>query len=222
MRMQLDEIIADSTYEMIQDEGFAEQMCSENRSLAQKILDAIKNVLSKLRQVLAEGDGFTPAPERPLLLSQLDILKDAEKLWTDGLVKAAENRDAVGVKKSGKESYSLRQFEDGQRYVEIDIDTSMFDGLTRREKGSLATKIIKRYFAGKSVGEENRIFVNGKGCGRIRIPPCKTRGDSTRRKSAPRLSWIIFLRQALILEKQKTVHTVTFIPIQWMVLDILT
>lgn len=168
----LDEIIADSTYEMIQDEGFAEQMCSENRSLAQKILDAIKNVLSKLRQVLAEGDGFTPA-QNAALLSQLDILKDAEKLWTDGLVKAAENRDAVGVKKSGKESYSLRQFEDGQRYVEIDVDTSMFDGLTRREKGSLATKIIKRYFAGKPVGEENRIFVNGKGAEEYGFPLVK-------------------------------------------------
>lgn len=97
----LDEIIADSTYEMIQDEGFAEQICSENGSLAQKILDAIKNVLSKLRQVLAEGDGFTPA-QNAALLSQLDILKDAEKLWTDGLVKAAENRDAVGAKGSTK------------------------------------------------------------------------------------------------------------------------
>ena len=168
----LDEIIADSTYEMIQDEGFAEQVCSENGSLAQKILDAIKNVLSKLRQVLAEGDGFTPA-QNAALLSQLDILKDAEKLWTDGLVKAAENRDAIGVKKSGKESYSLRQFEDGQRYVEIDVDTSMFDGLTRREKGSLATKIIKRYFAGKPVGEENRIFVNGKGAEEYGFPLVK-------------------------------------------------
>lgn len=97
----LDEIIADSTYEMIQDENFVQQLCSENRSLAQKILDAIKNVLSKLRQALAEGDGFTPA-QNAALLSQLDILKDAEKLWTDGLVKAAENRDAVGAKGSTK------------------------------------------------------------------------------------------------------------------------
>ena len=168
----LDEIIADSTYEMIQDENFVQQLCSENRTLSQKILDAIKNVLSKLRQVLAEGDGFTPA-QNAALLSQLDILKDAEKLWTDGLVKAAENRDAVGVKENGKDSYSLRQFEDGQRYVEIDVDTSMFDGLTRREKGSLATKIIKRYFAGKPVGEENRIFVNGKGAEEYGFPLVK-------------------------------------------------
>ena len=101
----LDEIIADSTYEMIQDEGFAEQLCSENGSLAQKILDAIKNVLSKLRQVLAEGDRFTPA-QNAALLSQLDILKDAEKLWTDGLMKAAENRDAVGEKNAQNVRYS--------------------------------------------------------------------------------------------------------------------
>lgn len=165
----LDEIIADSTYEMIQDEGFAEQLCSGNRSFAQKLLDAIKNVLSKLRQVLAEGDGFTPA-QNAALLSQLDILKDAEELWTDGLAKAAENRDAVGTKESDKESYSLRQFEDGQRYVEIDVDTSMFDELTKKEKGSLATKIIKKRFAGKPVGTENRIFVNGKGAEEYGFP----------------------------------------------------
>lgn len=165
----LDEIIADSTYEMIRDENFVQQLCSENRTLSQKILDAIKNVLSKLRQVLAEGDGFTPA-QNAALLSQLDILKDAEKLWTDGLVKAAENRDAVGVKENGKDSYSLRRFEDGRRYVEIDVDTSMFDGLTRKEKGSLATKIIKKRFAGKPVGTENRIFVNGKGAEEYGFP----------------------------------------------------
>lgn len=171
----LDEIIADSTYEMIQDEGFAEQMCSENGSLAQKILDAIKNVLSKLRQVLAEGDGFTPA-QNAALLSQLDILKDAEKLWTDGLVKAAENRDAVGVKESGKDSYSLRQFEDGRRFVEIDGDTSMFDDLTKREQGALATSIIKKSFAGKVIGVDNRVFVNGRGAGEYGFP-VKKLGD---------------------------------------------
>ena len=171
----LDEIIADSTYEMIRDEGFAEQMCSENGSLAQKILDAIKNVLSKLRQVLAEGDGFTPA-QNAALLSQLDILKDAEKLWTDGLVKAAENRDAVGVKESGKDSYSLRQFEDGRRFVEIDGDTSMFDDLTKREQGALATSIIKKSFAGKVIGVDNRVFVNGRGAGEYGFP-VKKLGD---------------------------------------------
>lgn len=107
----LDEIIADSTYEVLQDETFVEELCRENRSIAQSILNAIKDVLKKLRSLLADGDRFTPA-QNAQLLSNLDILKEFEKKWTDGLLKSVENRDAVGsvgtevkvVKLSAKES----------------------------------------------------------------------------------------------------------------------
>lgn len=92
----LDEIIADSTYEMLQDEGFVDELCKSRRNIAQAVLDAIKNVLDKLRAVLAEGEGFTPA-QNENLLSQLDILKDFERIWANGLARAAENSDAVGV-----------------------------------------------------------------------------------------------------------------------------
>lgn len=91
----LDEILADSTYEMIQDEEFINELCRENRGIAQAILNAIKDVLAKIRTVLVEGDRFTPR-QNEALLSELDVLKDAEKLWTDGLMRAAENRAAVG------------------------------------------------------------------------------------------------------------------------------
>lgn len=91
----LDEIIADSTYEMLQDEGFVDELCKTHRGVAQAILDAIKGVLRKLRAVIADGDRFTPA-QNEALLSELDILKEFEKMWTDGLMRAAENRAAVG------------------------------------------------------------------------------------------------------------------------------
>ena len=91
----LDEIVADSTYEMIQDENFINEICQSNRSVARAILDAITELLSKIRKVLVEGESFTPK-QNAELLSNLDILKDAEKLWTDGLMKATENRDSVG------------------------------------------------------------------------------------------------------------------------------
>ncbi|MDD6476524.1 MAG: peptidoglycan DD-metalloendopeptidase family protein [Eubacteriales bacterium] len=107
----LDEILADSTYEVLQDETFVEELCKENRSIAQSILNAIKDVLKKLRSLLADGDRFTPA-QNAQLLSNLDILKEFEKKWTDGLLRSVENRDAVGtvgtevkvVKLSAKES----------------------------------------------------------------------------------------------------------------------
>lgn len=90
----LDEIIADSTYEVLQDETFVEELCRENRSIAQSILNAIKDVLKKLRSLLADGDRFTPA-QNAQLLSNLDILKEFERKWTDGLLRSVENRDAV-------------------------------------------------------------------------------------------------------------------------------
>ena len=107
----LDEILADSTYEVLQDETFVEELCKENRNIAQSILNAIKDVLKKLRSLLADGDRFTPA-QNAQLLSNLDILKEFEKKWTDGLLRSVENRDAVGavgtevkvVKLSAKES----------------------------------------------------------------------------------------------------------------------
>ena len=90
----LDEIIADSTYEMLQDEGFVDELCRSHRNVAQRLLDAIRDVLAKLRNVLAEGDSFTPQ-QNAGLLSELDILKDFERIWANGLMRAAENRDAV-------------------------------------------------------------------------------------------------------------------------------
>ena len=92
----LDEIIADATYEMLNDETFADEVCAEHRSIAQAILDAIKAVLKKLRIMLADGESFTPK-QNAGLLSQLDILKECEKIWTDGLARASENRYAVGA-----------------------------------------------------------------------------------------------------------------------------
>lgn len=91
----LDEIIADSTYEVLQDEEFIDEVVKTDRSIAQAILDAIKNVLRKLRLVIAGGDRFTPA-QNEALLSELDLLKEFERMWVDGLAKAAENRAAVG------------------------------------------------------------------------------------------------------------------------------
>lgn len=91
----LDEIIADSTYEMLQDEEFIDEVSKTHRNIAQALLGAIKEVLKKLRLMIAGGDRFAPA-QNEALLSELDILKEFEKMWTDGLMRAAENRAAVG------------------------------------------------------------------------------------------------------------------------------
>lgn len=116
----LDEILADSTYEMIQDESFVEERCSKDRNIAQSILNAIKSVISKIRAAIAEGQGFSPK-QNAKLLSELGILKDAEKLWADGLMEAARNKDAVGRVEFNEElSFSIKEdMTDLQRYEKL-------------------------------------------------------------------------------------------------------
>lgn len=129
----LDEILADATYEMLQDESFVESLCIEERSIAHKILDAIQNVIKKLRQILIDAERFTPA-QNEALLSQLDILKDAEKLWTDGLMKSAENRDAVGD----------NQRDEGIQYQVAETDS----------EGNELSQAQQEYFADSKVRDE--------------------------------------------------------------------
>lgn len=122
----LDEIIADSTYEMIQSQDFTDMLCKENRSLAQSILNAIKNVIDKIRTMLKEGSSFTPK-QNASLLSELDLLKEATKLWADGLMVAAENRAAVGrAEGESFKKYLIGKDDKGNDIVIINED--VFEG----------------------------------------------------------------------------------------------
>lgn len=143
----LDEIVADSTYEMLQDENFISEICQSNRGVARAILDAITELLSKIRKVLVEGESFTPK-QNAELLSNLDILKDAEKLWTDGLMKATENRGVVGSARAEKRRSSINaDMSSRDRYEvlktkRINVAESSTDALANKGVGETAKDIL--------------------------------------------------------------------------------
>lgn len=66
--------------------------------------------------------------------------------------------------------YSLKAFEDGEKFVELDVDQAQFDGLSDREELNLATKIIKERFQGKIIGDDIKVFVNGGSAGEYGHP----------------------------------------------------
>lgn len=144
----LDEIIADSTYEILQDEGFVDELCRSHRNIAQALLDAIKNVISKIRATLAEGELFTPA-QNANLLSELDILKDFERIWANGLMRAAENREAVGTV---SEMESVRYQLNTNFAAEVD---SWYNNSTEFNKPGGFFKIGTTSSALQSIGVKN-------------------------------------------------------------------
>ena len=95
------------------------------------------------------------------LLEQVVAPKQAQKNTTD----------------DGGVQYSLKMFEDGTRFVDVETDQAQFDGLTNDEKSHLATQIIKQKFAGKVVGIDNRVFVNGRGAAEYGHPVKNISGD---------------------------------------------
>ena len=166
----LDEIIADSTYEVLQDEEFIDEVVKTDRGIAQAILDAIKNVLRKLRLVIAGGDMFTPA-QNEALLSELDLLKEFERMWVDGLARAAENRAAVGSEVRQQTAGGIKPFEitkkkalENMRDVTemgpvVTLDGSGFE----KQEGRTLSQAVMDYYGGKE------FYVNNPTLGDVKV-----------------------------------------------------
>lgn len=85
----IDEILADSTYEFLNDKDFINGIARESENIAQAIINAIRNLIRKIRNVLAR-DEYTPS-QNANMYAQLGILKDMEALWLDAVNAAREN-----------------------------------------------------------------------------------------------------------------------------------
>ena len=155
----LDEILADSTYEMIQDENFVEELCREDRGMAKAILDALKALIKKLRAVLVDGNKFTPAQNEGLL-SQLDILKDAKKLWTDGLMKAAEVGSLIHGMNTAEITYDSLISKPDMNVVQLANPSKK---ISRKDVVDLGRNNVKDV---GDVDERNRLFVLNKDTGK--------------------------------------------------------
>nr|DAE46353.1 MAG TPA: hypothetical protein [Caudoviricetes sp.] len=61
----------------------------------------------------------------------------------------------------GGVQFSLREFEDGRKFVDVAAEQERFDHLSANEQQKAAKKAIQEKFVGKVIGLTNRAFVNG-------------------------------------------------------------
>lgn len=91
------------------------------------------------------------------------IQYDLPQQWKE--TARTQGKQAAQAEQSGGNAaskYSLKRFDqDGRRYVDVEADQNIFDGLSEREMGKRATSIIKSRFAGRVIGIDNKVFVNG-------------------------------------------------------------
>lgn len=162
-----EEVVADSMETMLADGSVVEKLAKlkqQDRSLWQKVKDFIGELAAKIRSVY---EGLTPdSAEGRYVTEMKDSIERLQDLFVEGLADASGNYQAAGAQKNtagdgGEIKYSLRVFEDGQRFVDVQMDPHVFDGMTVAEMNRAAKNILMEKFAGRVIGIENRVFVNG-------------------------------------------------------------
>ena len=109
----------------------------------------------------------------------------------------AEQKKRRGTDRNGGNGdgrYSLNEFEDHTRFVDVKTNQHLFDGLSPDEAGKLAKKIIKEKFVGKVIGIDNPVFVNGQGAGEYSFPAKPIEDDDVRQakaRTAPELDNLV-------------------------------
>ena len=167
---------------------------SQNRNIVQKAIDRVAKFQSEIiterrKRSIQEHEAAAKRRGDNAAVSVNGNVNDwfmIANLYDE----AAENLEETlraAMKNAGKTKiaednvsnhYSLMAFEDGKRFVDVQTDQSQFDGLSEKESGKLATKIIKSRFAGKVIGTDNRVFVNGRTASEYTMPSRKLNGGN--------------------------------------------
>lgn len=145
----LEEIIADATYEMLNDRNFVKKACDQDIKLGEAILDAVRTMAARIRDVLTRGKGFVPS-QNAGLLKQLDILEEFENLWLEGLAEARRNKAAVGVMTT-RQRHSIIDVVGSKGFYGkgVYLDSDLFDGIHPRDWNKRLEEYVFSELAGK-------------------------------------------------------------------------
>ena len=112
----VDEVVADACEMMLKDSTAAEQLAKENRSLARKIRDWLREWVENLKTAI---EGLQA--ERTESKAMMQYADELQKIWDDALVDAARNNQGKQENNAPAESkQSIRETNDGKKYVKAD------------------------------------------------------------------------------------------------------
>ncbi|MBR1735657.1 MAG: hypothetical protein IJ736_01405, partial [Firmicutes bacterium] len=170
----------------------------QSESLLEKVRQEVlsKNGDAELQEMVnayVDEYGFTDVSEEYILeeiladaYAGMDIFEDrylfeGATKFTDVVREETDKNNFESTEElsddTGQERFSLRAFEDGRRYVDVETDQAQFDNLNDKEKTKLAIKIIKSKYKGRVIGIDNRIFVNGRSAAEYGHPAKNINGE---------------------------------------------
>lgn len=106
----MDEIVADASEMFLTDPEAIEKLSKQDKTLGQKVLDHVKEIIKKIQSVLSSLEPKSAAAKA--LNENLDTAKKAEELWTKALA------DKVDKKNSTEEDSNAEEIEETEGITE--------------------------------------------------------------------------------------------------------
>lgn len=197
-----EEVIADSCEMMLENTQVPQMMAKENPGLFAQIREWLAEFAAKLRRAF-EGVQARSAEAQAMM----QYAEELQQIWDNALAGAAQNvrnnAKAAGDNEtkntnngtpSVRGKASLREFEDGTKYVDVQTQQSVFDNLTLEEMQSKAKEIIRQRFSGKVIGVSNTAFVNGQTANEYAYPSKFIKDDQLKEakmRTAPEMDNLI-------------------------------
>ena len=154
----MDEIAADFTRDMIQDAGLFKELAQEHRSVARRVLDALKDFIRRVKAAFSSRVAQDRAARSEYGVD-MDTLEEAARLWQrayDAATAQASGKSKSAAQADGAGRFSIRYDQDNNPYVVIEED--ILAGVPRGEwvrtvKDNLRQKFPNGVTVGRNVIE---------------------------------------------------------------------
>ena len=147
-------VATDMFDEFFRDEKAIERLCQTNRSLGQRILDFIRSLRIRLQGTRQE-----------------EFLQDTELLYRRGIAKANKTAAKKGKEQAGQEQFSIQHAADDTKYVKVDTDQDIFEGIDPQDYNEIARLYMKDYLRKEhSLGGVDKAFIKAKSAGKYTHP----------------------------------------------------
>lgn len=157
---------ADFVEDLFTDEAFVKEICGENRTFAEKFVDALKSIIEAIKNYLKSGDVNHLIAGK--LSEDAKALEEFKNLWEDGLKAAVDNHaKMIGVKEntdteSSGGKYSLKEDAEGKLYVEVKTDDNIAKNISAHDAVKVLSNIVKTKFSSFIDVHGQNIAVNSK------------------------------------------------------------
>ena len=115
----MDEVVADASDAFLRDSAAIRDLVSQNRTLGQKVLDAIRSMIRKIDQYLRTHKTLHTDVAR-LLSRNKKALEEAQRLWTNALLSAQKNTAQQKSSTGGDVRFSIRYTTDNTPVVIVE------------------------------------------------------------------------------------------------------